>query len=97
MVDMNKPVAFLKIDCESSEWPILYTSTQLHNVFRIAGEYHIPLPEREEYFNLDRPCTIEGLREFLHEHFAIVNVQEPFGEWEDGEKHAPLGIFSASN
>ena len=34
------PVALLKIDAESAEWPILFTSQRLHQVQRIVGEYH---------------------------------------------------------
>ncbi len=33
-------VDLMKIDCEGSEYPILLTSTQLHKVKRIVGEYH---------------------------------------------------------
>jgi FkbM family methyltransferase len=33
-------VRFLKLDCEGSEWPILYTSKLLDCVAEIAGEYH---------------------------------------------------------
>ena len=37
-------VQLLKLDCEGSEYPILLTSSQLHCVQRIVGEYHL-IPE----------------------------------------------------
>lgn len=33
-------IRFLKIDCEGSEFPILFTSQMLHLIDEIAGEYH---------------------------------------------------------
>lgn len=42
----RKPIRLLKIDCEGSEYPILFTSTQLQIVEEICGEYHEVAPER---------------------------------------------------
>jgi FkbM family methyltransferase len=36
----TKQVRFLKLDCEGSEWPILFTSNQLHLISEISGEIH---------------------------------------------------------
>lgn len=36
----TKKVRFLKLDCEGSEWPILFTSSLLHLVSEISGEIH---------------------------------------------------------
>ena len=33
-------VDLLKVDCESAEWPILFTSQRLQQCKRIVGEYH---------------------------------------------------------
>src|SRR4051794_35209267 len=33
-------VRLVKLDCEGSEWPILLTSTLLHRIEAICGEYH---------------------------------------------------------
>ena len=41
---INKPVRFLKIDCEGSEWEIFYTATKLDQIQEIKGEYHQPCP-----------------------------------------------------
>ena len=34
-------IRFMKIDCEASEFPILFSCNQLHKVAQIAGEYHL--------------------------------------------------------
>jgi FkbM family methyltransferase len=36
----KKKVRFLKLDCEGSEWPILFTSSLLNLVTEISGEIH---------------------------------------------------------
>lgn len=55
------PVRLLKIDCEGSEYPILYTSRRLAEVEEIVGEIHpgIPWPESP------LPCTPGGMAEYL--------------------------------
>lgn len=40
MLDEVPSVRLLKIDCEGSEYPILFTSTLLHKVQAICGEFH---------------------------------------------------------
>jgi O-antigen chain-terminating methyltransferase len=42
----QKPIRMLKIDCEGSEYPILFTSSNLQIVKEICGEYHEMAPER---------------------------------------------------
>jgi FkbM family methyltransferase len=34
-------IALLKLDCEGSEWPILFASKRLHLIDEIVGEYHL--------------------------------------------------------
>jgi FkbM family methyltransferase len=36
----EKRVRLLKLDCEGSEWPILFTSERLHLIDEICGEFH---------------------------------------------------------
>lgn len=36
----EKRLRLLKLDCEGSEWPILFTSHRLHLVDEICGEFH---------------------------------------------------------
>lgn len=62
------PVRFLKIDCEGSEFPILYTSQRLDRVQEIAGEWHDWLtPEHPLAAGLNRPCNAQGMEAFLRE------------------------------
>src|SRR4051794_23256944 len=64
----DQRVRFLKLDCEGSEWPILFTSKRLDLVDEIAGEFHeldATGPESNE------PCsrlTCDGLGDALREH-----------------------------
>lgn len=37
---IDKPIRLLKLDCEGSEFPILFTSQRLGQVQAICGEYH---------------------------------------------------------
>jgi FkbM family methyltransferase len=43
---LRKRIRLLKIDCEGSEYPILFTSRHLDIVEEICGEYHAIAPER---------------------------------------------------
>jgi len=68
----RRRVRLLKIDCEGSEFPILFTSKTLHLIDEIAGEYHefggaydphtIPEPAKVEGY---ARYTIAELTEFL--------------------------------
>ena len=40
-LEFGKRIRLLKLDCEGSEWPILYTSKQLDAIDEIVGEYHL--------------------------------------------------------
>lgn len=42
LLTIGKRVRFLKIDCEGSEWEILYTCTKLDQIQEIKGEFHEP-------------------------------------------------------
>ena len=86
----QKPIRLLKIDCEGSEYPILFTSTQLQIVEEICGEYHEVsaerIPERAKV-----PGKFEGfdrfaLKEFFEEEGWSI-VLEP--------KADQLGLFHA--
>ncbi len=62
-------VNVLKLDCEGSEYPILYTSRELHRCEHILGEYHhdakpsVAGPEPEGGWKF--AWTIDGLTQFL--------------------------------
>lgn len=90
-------ISLLKIDCEGSEWPILYTSQMMHRVKRICGEYHSVSPAIEADLDLPYLCSEGGLQNFLCDHgFSYVEVQ-PFNEmhaqYNNGQK---IGLFFAS-
>jgi len=61
-------VHILKLDCEGSEYPILYTSKELHRCEHILGEYHL---DHDITLGGDPPdggwpeWTIPGLTDFL--------------------------------
>jgi len=54
-------VAFLKLDCEGSEFPILYTSKQLGKVNRIALEWHT----HDRPWSAEFGCTPKALASYL--------------------------------
>jgi FkbM family methyltransferase len=76
----NPRIYMIKIDCEGSEWPILYTSQKLHLINRIHGEYHefggsynpdTVVPAEARVQGHDR-YTIEELTAFLESQgFAV--------------------------
>ncbi|MGD0538797.1 MAG: FkbM family methyltransferase [Verrucomicrobiota bacterium] len=88
-------VRLAKLDCEGSEWPILFTSRSLDQVEALCGEYHeiggkhdrqaIPALARVEGY--ERYTTME-LVAFLQRHFRRVEIQPHGG--------ANLGLFWAS-
>jgi len=41
VIDLAGTVDLLKLDCEGSEYPILDSSSRMHHVERLCGEYHI--------------------------------------------------------
>jgi FkbM family methyltransferase len=61
------PVRLVKLDCEGSEWPILFTSKRLPQVQAIVGEYHVrPTADWGR-------CGSESLKQFLNaQGFAVV-------------------------
>ena len=69
---IDKPITLLKLDCEGSEFPILFTSNKLDKINAICGEYHeiggqynpIAIPEGSKIDGYDQ-YTIKELTEFL--------------------------------
>lgn len=78
-----REVRLLKLDCESSEWPILFTSKLLDCVAEIAGEFHeiggsynsgsIPGKASLPKFSI---YTREQLQEFLERHGFAVELEQ---------------------
>jgi len=86
----RKPIRLLKIDCEGSEYPILFTSTQLQIVEEICGEYHEVrqerIPERAKVPGKFERFDRFALKEFFEEQGWSI-VLEPKAE--------QLGLFHA--
>jgi FkbM family methyltransferase len=60
-------IDLLKIDCEGSEYPILYTTTSLYSFKNIIGEYH-ELHPNHEFINTEDIHFLyngDGLKRFL--------------------------------
>ena len=60
LMNERKRIKFLKIDCEGSEWPILFTSQKLNQIDMISGELH-ELPESSEEF---QQFKVPGVSEY---------------------------------
>jgi len=74
-------ITLLKLDCEGSEWPILYTSQKLDLVQEIIGEYHVG--ERPGW---EGPTTVEELLVHLgNEGFSCDHI----------DRNGSLGLFHA--
>jgi FkbM family methyltransferase len=71
----GRPIPLLKLDCEGAEWPILLTSTRLHQVDAICGEYH-DWPHPEFYHVPGYPeLTPQVLHDFLRRQGYAVRVE----------------------
>lgn len=75
----KRRIRLLKLDCEGSEYPILFTSNHLDIVDEICGEYHEIEPERipERAKVKDRSERFDrvGLRDFLQNHGWLVQLE----------------------
>lgn len=66
----EKRVRMLKVDCEGSEFPILFTSQSLHLIDDIRGEYHEFGGEHDEH-RIPEAMKVQG-----YERFAIAELTE---------------------
>jgi FkbM family methyltransferase len=81
IIECQDAIDLLKLDCEGSEFPILYTSKRLHRVGRIVGEYHefgLNIPDIALVDDAP-PYTIEGLRAFLSGQGFVVTHRHAAG------------------
>lgn len=78
-------VRYIKIDCEGSEWPILYTATLLGKVQEIMGEYHddVSGPELAGLPASDPAVLCKHLQTF-----GFQTEFEPMSEKRTGHFHA---------
>ena len=86
----RKPIRLLKIDCEGSEYPILFTSSKLEILEEVCGEYHeVPaelIPDRAKVPGKFERFDRFALKEFFEEQGWSI-VLEPKAE--------RLGLFHA--
>lgn len=72
VLDKFDSIRFVKIDVESSEYPILYTSKQLHKIREIAGEYHNFVGNINGY-----GCNGQELKRFLEDQgFTVTKLEK---------------------
>ncbi len=83
-------VRILKLDCEGSEYPILLTSTQLHRVERIVGEYHV-IPEES------MPLLIPEARLDGHRSYGAETLQRKLEADGFEVSITPLGVQGLFN
>lgn len=69
----DKQIRFLKLDCEGSEFPILYTSNRLSQIEEIAGEYHNDA-DPSLLGSLTYKPNHEGLKAFLQDNGFKVEI-----------------------
>lgn len=81
--------AWVKMDCEGSEWPLLFTSKELHRIDHLCGEYHL-LDEVPSAWKINgvKRFDATSLRAWLRKHFRHVRTVPTKG--------TPLGHFEAS-
>lgn len=95
LAEVGGPVRLLKLDCEGSEFPILYTSKRLDRIKEIAGEFHeydgpyAPRHSVPESARVgDMPFTMEALAAFLEaQGFRVTSGR--------GRPEPRIGLFSA--
>jgi FkbM family methyltransferase len=92
--DGAKRIRLLKIDCEGSEWPILLTSTTLHLVDEICGEYH---ELGEQSSNRHPTFTIPGYKEYTSKVLVRFLQDQGFStdHYPHGYQHEAIGMFFA--
>lgn len=89
-------IALLKLDCEGSEWPILYTAKSLDRVQAIVGEYHSLPEDVERELGFEGECNATKLECFLSDRgFKQIEVQ-PFNETHYQVHGQKIGLFKAA-
>ena len=95
----QRRIRLLKLDCEGSEWPILFTSRTLSLIDEILGEYHEyngDYDSLEPIFDRHESLTVELLRQHLtSQGFAFKERRSWY--WNEQRIWAPerIGLFWA--
>ncbi len=92
----KRRIRLLKLDCEGSEWPILFTSNSLHLVDEIKGEFH---EVGGEYDSLSLPFTIGDMEHYtVHDLISFLEkkgFRVTYQRWQIRGKPWPIGTFFA--
>jgi len=66
--EIGTDVELLKLDCEGSEFPILYTSQEIRRVRNIVMEWHeLGALQNKLFPDIQRDCTVDGLINYLND------------------------------
>jgi FkbM family methyltransferase len=87
-------VRLLKLDCEASEWPILFTSRLLNRVEEIVGEYH----EIGGNFNkaaIPKKAQVSGFSSYTIDHLVLFLSQNNFTVETTRVCNTNIGLFFA--
>jgi FkbM family methyltransferase len=99
MTRMSKPysgVSVMKIDCETSEFPILLSSKRLNEIDLIVGEYHETKDIPPEALPVGLDWTIEAYTADLLAEFLILNgFRVVLSDRWSAPGHNALGHFRA--
>ena len=90
-----KRVRMLKVDCEGSEFPILFTSHSLHLVDDIRGEYHEFGGEHDEHV-IPEAMKVEGYERFTISELTDVLQRAGFSVTSVRHGDSNMGLFFAT-
>ncbi len=76
----RRRIGWLKLDCEGSEFPILFTTRRLGLVDRVCGEYHLAEAHRPLLAVDGHEAGRAGLRRRLEAEGFAVELTEPDGD-----------------
>ena len=91
----DKRVRMLKVDCEGSEFPILFTSRSLHLVDDIRGEYHEFGGEHDEHV-IPEAMKVEGYERFTIAELTDVLQRAGFDVTSVRHGDSNMGLFFAT-
>jgi hypothetical protein len=91
----KKRLRLLKIDCEGSEFPILFTSKTLHLIDDIRGEFH-EYGGGHDPHSIPENARVEGFDCFTIEELTGVLEKEGFTVSSERSGNTNLGLFFAT-
>lgn len=99
----RRRIHLLKLDCEGSEWPILFTAERLELVDQIIGEYHEIggpqmahlRPEQAWPSSMPEQGQVNGKREYRAEDLEVYLVAQGFSDFQTVRHDWWFGLFWA--